>query len=956
MRFRVWRCLLPEAVFLTILLTSFMLQFNFKPVEAQAITSVDVSPRITLGRETFTATVHGTYQASDGLDLTVVIVNIDGESVGGPSHYRVEREDPSAVQGEWQLSLVVNPPTSREGLGHGLEVDPENPHLYRRSLWACIQGTGERFGFYAMISDLTQLYVDIVDASWAPLEGEPVNPGDEVRVHLKYEVCPRIDPRHPQTLIPCYVNIWVGSGSTIPAPIDPMEWFQLNPANHPFQWEHRRGAVYRPISAEVDILMRVPERGLDYDLDLTVGVYVQEENVEGCRVDRDQEGFTIPVVHREDNDAWIDSVSADPAEADPGQTITVNVAGGYTVMEERGIPLMVTLRIEDGHEYTHELGSGSYVQGSGTFSEEFQVQAPPQEGEMHLAALVWRGDTLYVFDQENMSVPVRAGTGSEHYCRITDVIILPMRGVEPLQQVSLGQDFQVHVELEWSLAQHGRLYLEIFDMSGIGQSSAIADQYCYYSEETGEGVIFCIIEGSRIPPRSLLPADGRWTLRAEVYYQYRVGDGFGSLSYGDSDEFDVLVAGGEGEIAGGTSDWSITGVSASPVNPFLGTGVTFTARIQVTTDEPLPQRVGVSYAVDGVEQIRGRVSFEDGMAFLAVTSPPWTPVLGQHTVRWEVDPDHEYEDPNRGNNVRELRFTVTEAPRLPEGYPTEEQPTGGEFDYYVTAVPTEQTIRSPVTYNVTVNIVSGAPEPVQLELIGAPAGVSYYFDPPSGTPRYTSTLTVTAAAGLPAGAYPMTIRASGGGKERYKPITLIVEEGPDYTISINPNSTRAKPGERVEFTVSVESDTGYSQLVNLMTSRMPNGVTWRLEPRASTPPFQSTLVLELGQNVRPGPYTIVVSGSGVDGKRAAAMLWVEDIGPVIKDIELAKREATINYLAGVILASILAAIFGGGFLAFRRIKARRAEAFCIECGAKLAPGVKYCPKCGTKRSKMEEAG
>jgi hypothetical protein len=149
MRFRVWRCLLPEAVFLTILLTSVMLQFNFKPVEAQAITSVDVSPRITLGRETFTATVHGTYQVSDGLDLTAVIVNIDGESVGGPSHYRVEREDPSAVQGEWQLSLVVNPPTSREGLGHGLEVDPENPHLYRRSLWACIQGTGERFGFYA---------------------------------------------------------------------------------------------------------------------------------------------------------------------------------------------------------------------------------------------------------------------------------------------------------------------------------------------------------------------------------------------------------------------------------------------------------------------------------------------------------------------------------------------------------------------------------------------------------------------------------------------------------------------------------------------------------------------------------------------------------------------------------------------------------------------------------------
>jgi hypothetical protein len=286
---------------------------------------------------------------------------------------------------------------------------------------------------------------------------------------------------------------------------------------------------------------------------------------------------------------------------------------------------------------------------------------------------------------------------------------------------------------------------------------------------------------------------------------------------------------------------------------------------------------------------------------------------------------------------------------LPEGYPTEEQPTGEEFDYYVTAVPTEQTTRSPVTYTVTVDIVSGAPEPVQLELMGAPIGVSYYFDPPSGTPRYTSTLTVTAATDLPVGAYPMTIKASGGGKERYKPITLIVEEGPDYALSINPNSTRAKPGESVEFTVSVESETGYSQLVNLMASRVPNGVTWRMEPRASTPPFQSTLILELGRDVKPGAHTIVVLGSGADGERAAVTLWVEDT-------ELIEREATIDYLAAAFLAIIFAAIFGGGFLAFRRVRRGRAKAFCVECGTRLAPGVEFCPQCGTKRPKLEKAG
>ncbi|MEM2943070.1 MAG: hypothetical protein QXT81_06575, partial [Candidatus Bathyarchaeia archaeon] len=392
-------------------------------------------------------------------------------------------------------------------------------------------------------------------------------------------------------------------------------------------------------------------------------------------------------------------------------------------------------------------------------------------------------------------------------------------------------------------------------------------------------------------------------------------------------------------------DWSIAGVSVSPVDPFMGVGVTFTARIQVATSDPFPQTVGVSYAIDGVEQLRGPAIMEEGMTFLAVSSPPWTPTLGVHTVRWEVDPDHAYDDADRGNNVRELRFTVTQTPVLPGGQPAGEQPAGEEFDFYVTAVPTEQTVRSPVTYTVTVDITSGAPEPVQLELMGVPPGVSYYFNPPSGTPRYTSTLTVTAATNLPAGSYPMTIKASGGGKERYKPVTLIVEEGPDYRLSISPETVTAKPGEKAEFTVSVSSDSGYSRTVNLAASGIPGNVSWRLNPAASTPNFQSNLTLQLGEGVQPGLYTILVSGSGVEGKRAAATLRVERVIPR----EALETETKVNYLAAALLGLILAAVFGGGYLAYRRVRAGRAKAYCVECGARLSVGVSYCPKCGAKQ-------
>lgn len=69
------------------------------------------------------------------------------------------------------------------------------------------------------------------------------------------------------------------------------------------------------------------------------------------------------------------------------------------------------------------------------------------------------------------------------------------------------------------------------------------------------------------------------------------------------------------------------------------------------------------------------------------------------------------------------------------------------------------------------------------------------FDPPSGTPGYSSKLTITATTGLPIGTYPLTIKALSGDKERYATITLKVEKGPDYTLSLSPDSEQVKAGE-----------------------------------------------------------------------------------------------------------------------------------------------------------------
>mgnify|MGYP000125263271 CR=1 FL=1 len=157
----------------------------------------------------------------------------------------------------------------------------------------------------------------------------------------------------------------------------------------------------------------------------------------------------------------------------------------------------------------------------------------------------------------------------------------------------------------------------------------------------------------------------------------------------------------------------------------------------------------------------------------------------------------------------------------------------------------------------------------------------------------------------------------------------------------------------MEFTIAASSNTGYNQYINLMVSGLPSGVTWRLEPTALMPNSQSRLSLELSKNAKPGVYTITVAGSGAYAKRVFATLRIEG---AIARAERAE-ERIIDYLAIAFIILILALVIIGAFLAIRRFRAvRKPKIFCIERGAKLTPGLEYCPKCGTKQPKSEERG
>jgi hypothetical protein len=670
----------------------------------------------------------------------------------------------------------------------------------------------------------------------------------------------------------------------------------------------------------------------------------------------DSYNWSIQVLERTEEWAAIAEPASDSPAALVLPTVKFNILalGHYFLPneEKKALEIRILKASDSNLLATHVTPE---LTGHGVWSETISLTAPGAEGEWDLRAEVKISGESKLLDQVDFPVIVtkKAPSDMGYYCEITDVI-------HP-NEVTYGQDFTVTAKLHYNLLKDPNSQCDtwILDAEIAGQTPWDMSSDTIKGGGTGTSDLTLKIPGTDIPPRN-----GPWNLLAMASYRI-VQQGLGSVPQITPDKykmsFQVNVVGAKGpQGAGGMVDWSFADAQIAPFQSVQGDQTVFQAVIQANPVPNEPKQVQVVCRLDGKEFFNGYVTYEKGMSFLSVSSQPWTATLGAHTLQWEVDPNKEYNDPNRNNNHKgPLQFTVTQTytpPSPPSGQPPPKP--GEEFDFYVTANPTEQTLSSSTTFSVQVNLVSGSPQPVQLELMGAPADVSSSFTPSSGAPNYTSTLTLTAAAGLPAGTYPLTIKASAGGKERYKPLSLVVEQGPSYSLSITPDSAQVNMTGTTQFHVDVSSGTGYEQYVNLMVSGIPEGVSWKLDHQSSTPPFQATLTLQLSESATPGVYELMVAGSGPDPKSATATLIIAGPAAGAEATQPAQQgeDVLVNYLAAGFLVLIIAAVVGGGVLAFRRLRVRRVKAFCIECGARLKPGSEFCPDCGAKQPTREGGG
>jgi len=132
------------------------------------------------------------------------------------------------------------------------------------------------------------------------------------------------------------------------------------------------------------------------------------------------------------------------------------------------------------------------------------------------------------------------------------------------------------------------------------------------------------------------------------------------------------------------------------------------------------------------------------------------------------------------------------------------------FDFSISATPPSQTVTAggSTTYTVTVTLTSGSTQTVSLSCSGCPPGTTCSFNPPSGNPTFSSTLTVQTSTSTPAGTYTLTITGSGGGKTHSTTVQLIVT-APTYSVTITAHCNT----EGVDVAVAITMDgspTGYN--------------------------------------------------------------------------------------------------------------------------------------------------
>ena len=190
------------------------------------------------------------------------------------------------------------------------------------------------------------------------------------------------------------------------------------------------------------------------------------------------------------------------------------------------------------------------------------------------------------------------------------------------------------------------------------------------------------------------------------------------------------------------------------------------------------------------------------------------------------------------------------------------------YVFQLSVSPSAQSIHPGQTtaFSLNMTLVSGYPQPLALNLLNTPSGVTAVFSPQSQNPSFTSTLTFTTTNSTPTGTFPMTVRAVSGGETQTAPITLSIQAVPapvfDFRINVaTPTTQTVTQGGSTSFSFIVALVSGSPETVNLTASGLPSGANYSFTDSGGVPTFSSIINIFTTTNTPGGTYPITITGT-----------------------------------------------------------------------------------------------
>ena len=211
------------------------------------------------------------------------------------------------------------------------------------------------------------------------------------------------------------------------------------------------------------------------------------------------------------------------------------------------------------------------------------------------------------------------------------------------------------------------------------------------------------------------------------------------------------------------------------------------------------------------------------------------------------------------------------------------QRIAGTPDFTVGASPSSSTVApgGSTTFTASVSSTNGFGGAVTLGLSGlSPAQATWSFSPSVvANGAGSAQLSVTTAASITPGTYPLTITASSGPITRTATASLVVPGPPDFTISATPASRSVAAGTGANYAVAGSALNGFTGTVSLSLSGLPASVGATFTPATIATAGTSQLAISTSASVTPGSYPLTVSATSGSITHTAAVTLVVTAPP-----------------------------------------------------------------------------